>query len=361
MTETPLTKLRTKLSERHLDAFLVTNITNVQYLSGFSGDSTWLLITDTRAYLITDFRYIEQAHQETRGFQIVRHWKRMVPKLIELVRRSRAKRIGFEAGQISFATAKGIIKKLPKRARLRPAPGIIEGFRQIKTPEEISHIRKAIKIARDAFFQVKRSIKSGVTERAIAGRLDYTMQRLGAKEPGFPTIIAADERASLPHAQPTARPIRKPGRIQFDWGACYNFYRSDISRVIFLGKIPAFWRKIYDIVLEAQTRAIEKVRPGAVIAEIDKAARSFIASPGYGKNFGHGLGHGVGRAVHEGPSIGRKNKQTLKPGMVFTVEPGIYLPGKGGIRIEDMVLVTPTGCEILTRSIPKDISQMVIH
>lgn len=365
----PLSKLRPILSKEHLDAFLVTNDINVQYLSGFTGDSTYLLITTNKAYLITDFRYIEQVRDEVMGFVIVMHKKGLVDKLAELVKKIRIKHLGFEQDVLSYAAVKNISKKLPSFTRLKPKSGIIETLRSIKTPEEIKCIRSAITCASEAFFAVKRLVKAGNTEQMIAAELEHIMRKKGAVHPAFSTIVAADERASLPHARATAKIVKKPGLVQFDWGACINQYNSDTSRVIFLGKPSPFWQKIYAIVYEAQQRAFAKIKPGVKTGELDIAARGFIVKNGYGPNFGHGMGHGVGRAVHEMPPIRRAPPhvplkdlkcETLQPGMVFTVEPAIYIPGKGGVRIEDMVLVTETGYEILTKAVSKDLNQMIV-
>lgn len=364
----PLSKLRPILLKQYLDAFLVTNNINVQYLTEFTGDSTYLLITNNKAYLITDFRYIEQAQDETRGFTIIRHNKGLIDKLVELIRKLRIKRLGFEQDALSYSAVKNISKKLPSCTRLKPESNIIENLRSIKTPEEIQRIRLAINCASKAFFDIRRLIKPGNNEQMIAAELEHLMRKKGAIQPAFSTIVAADERASLPHARATAKILGKSGLLQFDWGACLDQYNSDTSRVIFLKKPSSFWQKIYAIVYEAQQRAIAKIKPGVKTVELDIAARGFIEKNGYGPNFGHGLGHGVGRMVHEMPAIKRAPRapvkdlkcEVLQSGMVLTVEPGIYIPGKGGVRIEDMVLVTETGHEILTKAVPKDINQMIV-
>ena len=365
---TNLTPLRSLLAKHHLDALLITDVVNVSYLSGFTGDDTYLLITPNRAFLITDFRYIEQAEQETKGFRIIRHKKGLIDKTVEIVKTQRIKRLGFESEALSFAVVKAFSKKLPPRCRFKPTSGLVASLRAIKSGEEIRRIREAIICARNGFFDIRRLLKPGIRECDIAAELEYRMKKSGASRSAFGTIVAADKRASLPHARATDKPLTRPGLLQFDWGACLNSYNSDISRVVFLGKPTSFWQKIYGIVQEAQQRAINTVRAGVPTVEVDKAARGFIASKGYGPNFGHGLGHGVGREVHELPRIRRATNSAspiphsalLQTGMVFTIEPGIYLPGKGGIRIEDMVLVTPTGCEVLTSSIPKAIDRIII-
>jgi Xaa-Pro aminopeptidase len=376
-TTTPLQRLRLELTKQKLDAFLITKTPNVQYISGFSGDDTYLLITPKKAFLITDSRYTEQAQNEVQRFRIIEHKKGLVDKLIELVKQHRVKKLGFESDSLSYAGVKDISKKLPAYTKLKPTQGIIVSLAAVKTPDEIECIRESVKCSHEAFKEVKRLLKPGISEQEIAAELEYRMRKRGSLHPAFTSIIAADSRASLPHATAGASKLKKGGFVLFDWGACVNQYNSDTSRVVFLGKPSPFWKKIYEIVREAQERAINLVKPGIDTAELDKAARMFIESKGYGKNFGHGLGHGVGRLVHELPRIRRydsklpaskpgksaiRNPQSaiLAPGMIFTIEPGIYLPGKGGIRIEDMVLVTEHGCEILTSSLPKTLEEMTV-
>jgi len=347
-----LTKLRQKLTELKLDGFLVTKVINVQYLSGFTGESTWLLITQDNNYLITDFRYIEQAQQETKGWKIIQQTKGMVKKLKELSLRLKSKKMGFESVHTSYNTVKTLSKEL-NRTRLIPTSGIVETLRTIKTPEEIKLMRKAIDCAAEAFAKTSKFIKHGLTEKDVAHQLEYYLRQAGAEGSSFSPIIAFDERAALPHASPTDKRLKPGGAVLIDWGASYQSYNSDNTRMIFIDGMPKQIKKIYDIVQEAQNRAIAQVKPGVMIGRIDRAARDFIKQHGYGKNFGHGLGHGIGREVHEAPGVGGKNKARLEAGMIFTVEPGIYLAGKAGVRIEDMVLVTEQGHEVITRGIPK--------
>ncbi|MBI4834697.1 MAG: aminopeptidase P family protein [Planctomycetes bacterium] len=367
-TITPLQRLRLELTKQKADAFLVTKTPNVQYISGFSGDDTYLLVTPKQAFLITDSRYTEQAQNEVSAFRIIEHKKGLVDKVIELVKKYRIKKLGFESDALSYAGVKYILKQLPAYTRLKSTQGVIVNIAAVKTPEEIECIRESVKCSHESFKEVKRLLKPGMTEQAVAAELEYRMRKRGSLHPAFESIIAADSRASLPHATAGDNKLKKGGFVLFDWGSCVNQYNSDTSRVVFLGKPSPFWRNIYEIVREAQQRAINLVKPGIDSVELDRAARKFIESKGYGKNFGHGLGHGVGRLVHELPRIRRYSMPAsmkpkpylLQPGMVFTIEPGIYLPGKGGIRIEDMVLVTEHGCEILTSSLPKAIEEMTV-
>lgn len=347
-----LVKIRQKLIELKLDGLLVTKVVNVQYLSGFGGDSTWLLITPQKTCLVTDFRYTEQAEQETDGWKIIRQKKGMVKKIKELTRRLKIKKLGFESLHLSYHLVK-ILSKEFNKTRLVPTANVIETLRTIKTPQEITLIRKAVRCASQAFVKIQDFIKPGLTEKDVANQLEYYLRSAGAEHSSFDPIVAIDERAALPHARPSTKKITRDSSVLIDWGASYQFYNSDNTRMIFVSRASKPSKRIYGIVLEAQQRAIERIKPGETIGQIDKTARNFIKRHGYGKNFGHGLGHGIGREVHEAPGIDSKNKNRLEAGMVFTIEPAIYLMGQAGVRIEDMVLVTAKGHEVLTARTPK--------
>lgn len=354
-----LDRFQKKLAELKLDAFLIFNTVNVQYLSGFTSGDSWMVVTPTKAFFITDFRYIEQAEQELKGVQLVRHTKGLIAESVRLIRQVRAKRVGFEDIHITLAMFNDLKKRMSRKARLIPQQNVIETQRMIKTAEEIRLIRRAVRCAQTAFNWLRQFIKPGLTEKGLGAQLDYYLKKTGATGGSFQPIIGIDERGALPHAPLTDKPVTRQCAVLIDWGANYKGYCSDLTRVLFRGKVPPNIREIYRITLEAQQRAIDMVRPGAVIGEVDKAARGWIAKHGYGKFFGHGLGHGIGRGGHELPRIGSKSKVKLEPGMVFTIEPGIYLPGRAGVRIEDMVLVTDTGHEMLT-SVPRQIDKMII-
>ena len=220
-------------------------------------------------------------------------------------------------------------------------------------------IDEAIRVAEEAFRAMGKTIRVGQTEIELAARLEYEMKRRGSSSPAFDSIVAVDANAALPHACPGKRKVRRGSMILFDWGATYRFYRSDLTRVVFVGSIPRTIRRIYQIVLEAQQRAIAAIRPGQKMCDVDAVARNHIAEAGYKKEFGHGLGHGLGLDVHEAPALSWRSSEELQAGTVVTVEPGIYLPGVGGVRIEDDVLVTPTGCRILSR-LTKDLKSAVL-
>jgi Xaa-Pro aminopeptidase len=352
-------------SKLNIDAFLVSNQTNMQYLSGFTGHDTFLLVLANKSFLITDFRYIQQAHEEIKdkSIKIIRHKNGLFNKVCKIVNtyKKKIRHLGFESPSITVSSFKELKKNLNKHIKLIPTQDKIEKIRAIKTPEEIDKIKQAIKCASDAFTKIRKYIKPGLSERVIANELDYQMRKKGAINSSFPSIVAIDERAALPHAPVSSKILSPQSAVLIDWGARVSEYNSDTTRVLFFGKIPEKTRTIYQIVLEAQERAINKVKPGEVIKNIDFSARNFIKQKGYAKFFGHGLGHGIGRMGHELPRLRQKNKEVIKHGMVFTIEPGIYLPGKIGIRLEDMVLVTENGYDVLTKSIPKELYQMVIY
>ncbi|MFH0888551.1 MAG: Xaa-Pro peptidase family protein [Planctomycetota bacterium] len=355
-----------KLTELKSDAFLVTNTINIQYLTGFTGEDSFLLVTPRTSFFITDSRFTEQAKEEieNKNIKIIQHKDGLLKKIAEIVsanKGSKIKRLAFESSFMSVNFFRQLKKNLKNGIKLLPAQNTIELLRAIKTPEEIEKIKKSIKCAADAFNKIRNFIKPGITEKEMANEIDYYMRKLGAAGSGFPPIIGVDERAALPHAPISSKKVSVQSLVLIDWGACYNAYNSDLTRVLFMGNVPAKTKTLYQIVLEAQQRAIDISKPGEIIQDIDSAARNYIKQKGYGNYFGHSLGHGVGRMVHELPGINIKNKEILKPGMVFTVEPGIYLPGKVGIRIEDMVLVTETGCEVLTDCVPKKLSQMYLR
>ena len=353
-----------KLPQLKCDAFLVTNATNMQYLSGFTGGDSFLLVTPKKSFLITDFRYIKQAQDEItdKSIRIIKQTEGLFKKAGELLQlhRPKVRHLGFEEPAMSITSFREL-KKWTKGVKLVPDRGAIDSLASIKTPEEITKLRVAIKCAIDGFNQTRRIIKPGLTEKNIANELEYNMRNLGAQRAAFSSIIAVDEQAALPHAPVSDKKVTGRCLVLIDWGACVNEYNSDLTRVLFLGQPLPLAEKVYRIVLDAQLKAIDKVKPGVKAMDIDAAARDYITQKGFGKYFGHSLGHGVGRMVHTMPRVSSKNKETLKPGMVFTVEPGIYLPDRTGVRIEDMVLVTDSGCEVLTRQMPKGLADMRIR
>ncbi len=340
------------LKNKGLGAFLVTEPANIYYLSGFKPPDASLVITGNGNFIITDFRYKEDA-QGLPDFKL-RLLDGAYSDILRAILKERKikKGVGFEAGSISYAKAVILKKALQRdKVRLVPCGGFVEGLRMIKDKYEIRCIKKAIDISRKALAALK--IDRGNTEKEVCGRLDNLIADLGADSNAFTTIIASGANSSRPHAEVSDKRIGENEPIIIDFGVKVGMYNCDLTRVKVLGKIQGTLSDIYHICREAQSRAIKAIRPGIKASAIDKIARDYIASKGFGEYFGHALGHGVGIAVHELPRISAKSKQVLKPDMVFTVEPGIYIENLGGVRVEDMVRVTERGCEVLTDDIPK--------
>lgn len=342
-------RLRDEIASRDLDAILVTDRTNVRYLSGFTGSYAVLVLTCDAAYLLTDSRYTEQAAHETYGCTVEEIDLGFVAGVADLMARLDAAVIGFEETSLTYAEWRELNESI-SGAELLPVENLVAKFRMVKDEDEIATIREAAVLADRAFHHVSSTIRPGMTERELALEIDYFMRRNGAEEVAFETIVAEGDRSALPHAKPTDRAIREGEFIIMDFGARCGGYHSDITRTLLLGRADERRQKVYDIVLEAQRLAIAAIRPGLQGWQIDAAARDYISAQGYGEYFGHGLGHGLGLDVHDGRILTRKSEIVLRPGMVVTVEPGIYIPGWGGVRIEDDVLVTDSGCETLTQS-----------
>jgi len=349
MFDNRVTKLREALAETGIDAFFVSSRPNVNYLSGFRGDSGWLLITDKKVYLITDFRFIDQAKDEAPNVEVVMYEGKMQDRLKELCNGEKIKRMGFESEQCTYAQYQKLSETLAG-VELAGLESIVEKLRIVKENNELEAIRKAVTIADAAFEHVLGFVKPGVKEYELAAELEYSMRRSGAEKPSFDTIVASGPRGALPHGTAADREIQKGDLVIIDFGAVYNGYCSDMTRTVLVGEASPKQKEIYQLVLEAQQAAIGAVSPGAKCSEVDAVARNLIAGRGYGDNFGHGLGHGVGLEIHEDPALNTRNHDRLEEGMVITVEPGIYLSGWGGVRIEDMAVVTSQGCEVLTQS-----------
>lgn len=342
-----------------VDALLVSNRRNVFYLSGFRGDDSMLLVRPGRTVLLTDGRYTEQAEQETREVEILSRKKGMMPTAGLAVQKAGIKTLGVEAESLTVAQAEDLKAALGRTA-LKPVRGMVQRQRIVKDASEIAVIRRAVTITEQAFLQTLPHVRVGMTERELAHILDRTMIELGAEGPAFDTIVAAGERGSLPHAIPTNRRIRSGEAILFDWGARLEGYCADLTRVAFVDKIPPIYQRIYPLVLTAQRRAVARVRAGRKTGEVDAVARGYLKAHRHGKDFRHSLGHGLGLDVHESPSLSRGVDIALRAGMVVTVEPGVYLPGRAGVRIEDLLLVTRKGHESLT-SLPRSIDAFLIR
>lgn len=357
-------RLRRLLRRQAVDALLVTDRINVTYLTGFTGEDSFLLIWADGQVLLTDARFTEQAEEECPGLDVAVRpvGGTMVEAVRRAVRAAGVGRVGFETENVSVGLWDRLSARL-QRVELVKTNGLVEQLRQIKQPEEVARIRQAIWQAERAFGAMWAGLQGEKTELQLAHELESHVRSFGAQASSFPPIVASGPRSALPHARPKPIPIGLSPLVLVDWGANEGLYQSDLTRTLLLGRISAKLRRVYQTVCQAQQKAIAAIRPGAAAEEVDKAARQVIAQAGWGKRFGHSLGHGLGLAVHEGPRLGpaRRNHSpnVLRPGMVVTVEPGVYLPGWGGVRIEDVVLVTRTGCEVLS-SLPKMLEEMIL-
>ncbi|TES92897.1 MAG: aminopeptidase P family protein [Candidatus Cloacimonadota bacterium] len=330
--------------------FLITNLKNIQFITGFSGDWAVLLLSKNRTHLLTDSRFTEQAGKETTKCNIITIKKPFTSYLKTLIKKR--KKIAFESAHLHYELYRKIKRSLSGRSFI-PVSGIIERLRMFKTSAEIQKISKAAKIADLAFSKILGFIKVGVREIEIASELEYILRSNGSTAHPFPTIALTSTNSSLPHGQPGMRKIKMGDLFLLDFGATYKGYVSDITRTVVVGKTTKKQEKIYNIVLKAQMAAIKCIKPDMQLKELDKTARDIIIEAGYGENFGHGLGHGIGLEVHESPGVSFRSKDIVGNGMVFTIEPAIYIPEWGGVRIEDDIAILNNRVKILTKS-PKE-------
>jgi len=355
-----LARLRAKFRRRKIDALLVVMDPNVRYLSGFTGDSTRLLITPADAVLLTDFRYIEQAEGECKGYRVVDTKHTMHKTVAREVKRLGTKRLGFSPAAFSLAESDAFLDVIGKH-KIEPVrvSGVVEQLRAVKDAGEVKTIQRCADAAAQALEHIKPFLVPGIREIDIATEMEYFVRGRGFDGMAFPTIVAFGPNGSRCHHVPTKRRLRGGDPILIDWGVRIDGYVSDLTRTFFHNKIPRRFERIYRTVLEAQRRAIRRIRAGAASGDVDAAARNHIAKARFGPRFGHGLGHSIGLQVHETPSFGKGSHDVLKRGMVLTVEPGIYYPGLGGVRIEDDVLVTASGARVLS-AVPKRLSDVII-
>lgn len=335
-----------------LDALLVTHLANVHYLCGFTGTAGVLLFQvgdrSHKATFYTDGRYKQQAHEEVRAAKVVVGKRSAFVEGCEGAQKANASTLGFEADQLSFVAYKELGRMLRGKTRLKPAAGLVERLRIIKDAQEISQIRASVLLAASLFQTALSVIKPGVAETQVAGELELQARRAGAEKMSFDTIVAAGPRSALPHGRASAQAIPAQGFIILDYGVILAGYCSDMTRTVHAGPVSRAHRRMYDAVREAQLASIGAVRPGVTAGEVDHAGREVLKRAGFDAFFTHSTGHGVGIEVHEPPRLARGQTQKLVPGMVVTIEPGIYIPEEGGVRIEDMVLVTESGHEVLT-------------
>ncbi len=351
-------KCRALLKKTGAQALLLTHDTDFYYLTGFTANESAVMITAKDVHIITDSRFEMESAREVGWATISMRRGMLNDEIVAVCKKAKVKKLAVQASHLSIADEAELKKKL-KGVKLISDGGICDTMRLIKTPADIAALRKAIKVAEDALTATKKTIKVGQTETDIAARLEFEMRKRGASGPAFGTIIAEGANGAVPHAVPGTRKVKKGSAILIDWGACVARYNSDLTRMVFVGSIPRKIEEIYKIVLEAQLAGIDAVKPGARMCDVDTIARDIIKKAGYGDRYTHGLGHGLGLDVHEAPSLSWRSKEKLVPGMVVTVEPGIYLPGIGGVRIEDDVLVTARGNKVLT-SFKKTLQSAVI-
>jgi Xaa-Pro aminopeptidase len=352
-------KLRKFIAKQKLDALLITSELNVRYLSGFSGAASSLLIQPDGDTITSDPRFTIQIEEECPGLTaIIRPRSVSTSKaLSELFGKTTAGKLGIEAEAVTIGQQERLLEHIPRWQSV-PTTNVVEELRHIKDRSELTQIRRAIAVAGKAFQYARGQLQPSMSEIDICIMLEHQMRLLGAEEKSFPSIIAAGARGALPHANPTSQTLERQPLLLFDWGAVVNGYMSDLTRVLVLNPNNKKLRTVYETVLKAQEAAIAAIKPGKVCEDIDAVARNIIKDAGFGKHFGHGLGHGIGLRIHEDPRFAPGDKTVLKPGMVLTVEPGIYLKGWGGVRIEDMILVTKSGCEVLTREVPKTFEEL---
>jgi Xaa-Pro aminopeptidase len=333
-----------------LDALLVTNLHNVRYLTAFTGSNAACLVTPEETVLFTDPRYTIQAKQEFAGgeVRIMAKTRLMAIAALEFVGKRKGIRIGFDPGDVTVSAMAEIEKRMPAGGKLVAAPGVVEAQRMVKDAAELDLIRRSCLTNSAAFDATVKKLKPSMREADVAAELEYQQRKRGASGPAFETIVAAGPRTALPHARPTGGRLGENVLLLIDMGAVRDGYASDMTRMLSLGKVSKEIRGWYAAVLEAQLAALDAVRAGTTTGAVDRAARNVLKAKGLDKLFTHSTGHGLGLEIHEQPWVRAKDKTRLQAGMVITIEPGVYVEGVGGIRIEDTVAVTKTGCEILT-------------
>lgn len=334
-------KVREKLADKKIDAFLVTNMHNIRYLAKFTGSTGLVLITQEKAYFITDFRYTEQAATEAKDFEIVKNEGLIYKEVARIVEEDGIKNLAFEETDVSYSLYKQLTELIS--AELQPLSGLVEKIREVKSEDEIETIQKAVEITEKAYDYILGFVKAGVTEIELANKLDFYMRKLGASGVSFDTIVASGVRSAMPHGVASNKVIEQGDMVTIDFGCVYNGYVSDMTRTFAVGDPGVKLKEIYEIVYQANKKVTEAAKAGVTGAELDKVARDYITQHGYGDQFGHSTGHGIGLEVHEGPAISSKNDEPLVVNNVITNEPGIYLPGLGGVRIEDDLVITKDG------------------
>jgi Xaa-Pro aminopeptidase len=349
-------KLREQLATTRFDALLISHPHNIRYLCGFTGSAGFLLIEESGSVFFTDVRYDTQGREEVKGAKVVIARKAVLSAVAEWIgshrRRSKGWTIGIESEHMTVAERTRLADLLPRGRRLREASAMVERARMVKDADELQKIRAAVQLGASLFDRALGVLRPGVKETDVAAEMEYAARQAGAEEMSFPTIIASGARSALPHGRASERVIARGGFVVCDFGVILGGYCSDQTRTVWMGAAsgaaPKEARNAYESVREAQQAAIAIVRPGISVAEVDEAARKVLRRAGLGRYFTHSTGHGVGLEIHELPRIAARQEEILRPGMVITIEPGVYFPGKWGVRIEDMVVVGETSCEVLT-------------
>lgn len=341
-----------KLLKYNIDALLVTNMFNVRYLANFTGTTGLVVITKDEAYFVTDFRYTEQAAEEAKGYTIVKNEGPIFEEVAKIVKENKIEKLGFEQENITYAVYHQINDIIP--CDLVPVAGLVEKLREVKTEDEINIIKEAINITEKAYDYILGFVKPGKTEIEVANELDFYMRNEGATSVSFDTIVASGIRSAMPHGVASDKVIEDGDMVTIDFGCYYKGYVSDMTRTFAVGDPGKQMKEIYEIVYQANKKVNEVAKAGMTGAELDAIARDYITEKGYGPQFGHTLGHGIGLEVHEGPSLSFRNEDKLVVNNIVTNEPGIYVPGLGGVRIEDDLVIKEDGAEILMTT-PKEL------
>ena len=344
--------LREHLATTRFDALLISYLPNIRYLCGFTGSAGLLLVEEGGGVFFTDVRYDLQAREEVRRAKLIIAHKALLTAVGEWIaakrRRRRGWTLGIEADHLTVSERKLLADILSPKLRLKAAPSLVERSRMVKDEEELGRIRAAVTLGASLFDRALEVLRPGVRESEVAAEMEYRARRAGAEEMSFPTIIAAGVRSALPHGRASDHAINAGGFVVCDFGVILGGYCSDQTRTVWVGRVPVEARRTYEAVREAQQAAIDAVRPGSRVGDVDAAARKVLRKAGLARYFTHSTGHGVGLEIHEAPRVANGQEQVLQPGMVITLEPGVYFPGKWGVRIEDMVAVNRGGCEVLT-------------
>lgn len=353
MEKVRLQRLRDAMSRRNLEALLVTNAYNRRYMTGFTGTSGYVVITAARAILLTDFRYTDQAAAQVKEFEIIMHDPKPINTIRQLLKKLNVRKLGIEQNDMTYGMYLSYKQQL-EDVELVPTEHLVEQLRVVKDTGELRIMQEAAQLADEAFKHILTRIRPGVRERDLSSELEYFMRMNGATSSSFDTIVASGERSALPHGVASDKVLQSGDFVTLDFGAYYKGYCSDLTRTVVLGQPSERHKEIYNIVLEAQLHALSGIKPGITGKAADSLAREVIKQYGYGDYFGHGTGHGLGMEIHESPRLSQSSEAVLEPGMVVTVEPGIYIAGFGGVRIEDDIVITDAGNHILTHS-PKQL------